>query len=247
VPDPEDPDPHPERSSQPTGEGERTTIELATVELLGALAYGQLRSFEVTARAVRHAPDSRRADALAQFAVREHAGYALLRDHLASLTDLPEAVMDRQKPHFDAYFDRVPVDDGWFAACTFFAFGLPIAADFGRDLAPALDNETALVVVGALSDRGPFERFAIDELRPQLEDEEARDRSRHLVADVLGRALTGFQGVMSDTDALKVLLDAAREPGETGEARVKRLAIEVMSGHRRRVVELGLEDLEDVR
>jgi hypothetical protein len=239
VPAHEDPDPRP-------AAGEPTSIELATVELLGALAYGQLRSFEVTARAIRHAPDARTADALAQFALREHAGYALLRDHLASLTDLAEGVMDRQKPHFDAYFDRAPVDD-WFGACTFFALGLPIAADFGRDLAPALDRETALVVVGALSDRGPFERFAIEQLRGQLVDDEARERARHLVADVLGRALTGFQGVMSDTDALKVLLDAAREPDETGEARVKRLAIEVMSGHRRRVVELGLEDLEDVQ
>jgi hypothetical protein len=226
---------------------EQTAMELATVELLGALAYGQLRSFEVTTRAIRHAPDAWAADALAEFALREHAGYAALRDHLANLTDLAEAVMDRQKPHFDAYFDRVPVDDDWFAACTFFAVGLPIAADFGRDLAPALDRETALVVVGALSDRGPFERFAIDQLRGMLVDDAARERARHLVADVLGRALTGFQGVMSDTDALKVLLDAAREPGETGEARVKRLAIEVMSGHRRRVIDLGLEDLEDVR
>jgi hypothetical protein len=235
---PEDPDQRPDDGP--------STVELATVELLGALAYGQLRSFEMTARAVRYAPDSRTADAVAQFALREHAGYALLRDHLGSLTDLAEAVMDRQKPHFDAYFDRVQVDD-WFEACTFFVVGLPIAADFGRDLAPALDHETALVVVGALSDRGPFERFAIEQLRVQLVDDDARERARHLVADVLGRALTGFQGVMSDTDALKVLLDAAREPGETGEARVKRLAIEVMTGHRRRVVELGLEDLEDVR
>jgi hypothetical protein len=235
----------PPRPDQPGPEP--TTVELATVELLGALAYGQLRSFEVTARAVRHAPDSRTADALAEFAVREHAGYALLRDHLARLTDLPEAVMDRQKPHFDAYFDRVPVDDDWFAACTFFALGLPIASDFGRELAPALDHGTALVVVGALSDRGPFERFATEQLQAQLLDDDARERARHLVADVLGRALTGFQGVIADTDALKVLLEAAREPGESGEARVKRLAIEVLSGHRRRVIAIGLEDLEDVR
>jgi hypothetical protein len=232
---------------RPARGAERTSLELATVELLGALAYGQLRSFEVATRAIRHAPDSRAADALADFALREHAGYALLRDHLARLTDLPAAVMDRQKPHFDAYFDRVPVDADWFSACAFFAVGLPIAADFGRELAPALDHEAALVVVGALSDRGPFEQFASEQLRARLVDAEACDRGRHLVADVLGRALTSFQGVIADTDALKVLLDAAREPGETGEARVKRLAIEVLARHRRRVIDLGLEDLEDVR
>ena len=219
-------------------------IELATVELLGALTYGQLRSFEITSRAIRHAPDARRADELADFAVREHAGYALLRDHLMERTDLGPAVMDRQKPHFDDYFDRVPMGD-WFEACTFFAVGLPLAADFGRELGPLLDERTGMAVVGALSDRAPFEHFAIEHLAVQLVDEEARDRARRLVADMVGRALTGFQGVITDTDALKVLLAAGGDDAESGEARVRRLALAVMEAHRRRIVELGLEGVDE--
>lgn len=219
-------------------------IELATVELLGALAYGQLRSFEMSSRAIRHAPDARLADEVAEFAVREHAAYLLLRDHLLERTDLGPAVMDRQKPHFDGYFDRVPVD-GWFEACAFFAVGLPLAADFGREIAPLLDERTGLVVVGALADRAPFEDFAIAHLREQLRDDEARERARRLVADMIGRALTGFQGVITDTDALRVLLEAGRDPDETGEARVRRLALAIMERHRRRMVDLGLEDLAD--
>ncbi|MFA9429374.1 ferritin-like fold-containing protein [Egicoccus sp. AB-alg2] len=220
-------------------------VELATVEVLGALAYGQLRSFQVTARAVGHAPDARTADELAELAVREHAGYVLLRDTLASHTDLPGAVMDRQKPHFDAYFDRVPMDD-WFSACAFFALGLPIAADFSRELAPSLDRETGMVLVASLADRGPFERFATAHLREQLVDDTACERARQLVANVLGRALQGFQGIVSDTDALKVILASGADDGETGETRVKRLAIGVMQGHHRRMIELGLEDLEEI-
>jgi hypothetical protein len=222
-------------------------LELATVEVLGALAYGQLRSFEATARALRHAPDAPTADTLAELAVREHAAYAALRDHLATRTDLATAVMDRQKPHFDAYFDHVPLDD-WFGACAFFAAGLPIAADFGRALAPTLEPETAVVVVGALADRAPFERFAMEQLRRLLDDDEdAHERVRHLVADVLGRALTAFQGVIGDTDALRVLLAAdAEEEGMSGEARVKQLAITVLEGHRRRMVALGLEDVDEL-
>ncbi len=219
-------------------------IELATVEVLGALTYGQLRSFECTGRAIRHAPDARRADQLAEFALREHAGYALLRDHLMEHTDLGPAVMDRQKPHFDAYFDRVPLGD-WFEACTFFAVGLPVAADFGRELGPLLDERTGMAVVGALADRAPFEQFAMDHLREQLTSDEARDRARGLVADMIGRALTGFQGVISDTDALKVLLASGGDEGESGETRVRRLALAVMEGHRRRIVDLGLEDLDE--
>jgi hypothetical protein len=220
-------------------------LELATVELLGALAYGQLRSFEAVARLIRLAPDARTADDLATLAVQEHGEYVALRDHLAELTELPTAVMDRQKPHFDAYFDRAPLDD-WFGASVFFALGVPLAADFMRAVAPALSGRTADVVTRVLSDRGEVERTAIAELKGQLDSDEARERARHLTADLLGRALTGFQGVVSDTDALKVLLAADRREGETGEQRVKRLAISVLEGHRRRAVELELEDLDDV-
>jgi hypothetical protein len=221
-------------------------VELATVEVLGALAYGQLRSFEAAARAIRHAPDAATADQLADLAASEHAGYAALRGHLVARTDLARAVMDRQKPHFDGYFDRVELDD-WFASQVFFAVGLSLAADFGRALAAALPAETAAVVVGALADRAPFERFAVEQLKHQLVDEAARERARHIAADALGRALTVFQGIIADTDALKVVLDhAAEEEGVSGETRVKRLAIAVLEGHRRRMVDLGLEALEEM-
>ena len=221
-------------------------LELATVELLGALAYGQLRSFEATARLIGIAPDARTADLAATVAVGEHAAYVALRDHLAARTELATAVMDRQKPHFDTYFDRAPLDD-WFGACVFFALGLPIARDFARAVAPALDDATAEVITSALARRGAFERGASEELAAHLADDEARERARSLTADFLGLALTSYQGVVSDTDALKVLLEADARDDESGEQRVKRLAIDVMAGHRRRSIELGLEDLEDVQ
>lgn len=221
-------------------------VDLATVELLGALAYGQLRSFEATARLIGLAPDSRAADAVADVASHEYAAYVRLRDHLAARTQLPSAVMDRQKPFFDAYFDRAPLDD-WFGASVFFALGLPIAADFARAIAPTLDDETAAVVTEALTGRSAFERGALEQLAIQLVDAGARERARSLTADLLGRALTSYQGVVSDTDALKVLLAADTSEDTNAEQRVKRLAIAVLSGHRRRAVELGLEDLDDVR
>lgn len=219
-------------------------VELATVEVIGALAYGQLRAFETAARAVRHAPDARAADRLAELAVREHTAYAHLRDHLVGRTDVGAGVLDRQKPHFDAYFDQVPIDD-WFSSCAFFAIGLPIAADFGRALAPTLAGPTAEVVLSALTDREPFETFAVEQLRPHLDDDDARERARRVAADVLGRALTAFQGVIADTDALKVLFAAqAEREGTAAETRVKQLALEVLEGHRRRIVALGLEEPE---
>lgn len=216
---------------------------LAMVELLGALTYGQLRAFEVAARALRHAPDARTADTLADFAVSEHEGYVLLREQLLRHTDLAAGVMDRQKPHFDAYFDQVPVDD-WFGACVFFAVGLPLAADFSREIAPMLDEDTAGAVVGALGDRQAFEEFARGQIQGQLGSADVRERARHIVGDLLGRALTAFQGVVTDTDALKVLLSLQDGDDQTGESRVKGLAINVLGAHRRRTVALGIDELE---
>jgi hypothetical protein len=216
---------------------------LATVELLGALTYGQLRAFEVTAAAIRVAPDARVADRLADFAVREHHAYTVLRDHLIDRTDLAAAVIDRQKPVFDSFFDAAPLDD-WRSACTFFAVGLPIAADFTREVAPTLAPDTAVVVVGALADRGPFESYALEQLQEMMGTEADREAVRHLVADVLGRALTGFQGAMADTDALQILLTRGTVDGEPPEALVRRVAVTVLEGHRRRMHALGIEDLD---
>lgn len=217
-------------------------IALATVELLGALTYGQLRAFQVTATAIRVAPDARAADRLADFAVREHRAYELLREHLRGRTDLPAAVMDRQKPVFDAYFDSVQMDT-WRSAAAFFALGLPLAADFIRQIAPTLAPDTALVVVGALADRGPFESFALQALLSELTDDEARAQARHLVADILGKALTGFQGAIANTDALQVLLRASGQDGE-GDDLVRATAMAVLEGHRRRMHTLGLEEVD---
>lgn len=219
-------------------------LELATIELLGALAYGQLRSFEATARTVRLAPDVQIADEVAAVALDEHRRYERLRDHLSTRTERPTLTMERQRPAFDEFFDRAPLDD-WFGACAFFALGLPIATDFARDIAPALDDAAAAVVTSSL-DKAGTDHVVANALAAQLTDDESRERARRLTGDMLGRALTSFQGAMAQTDALKVLLAADTRPEESGEQRVKRLALTVMDGHRRRAVALGLEDVDDV-
>jgi hypothetical protein len=166
--------------------------DLAVAELLGVLAYGQLRSFSAMSSAVRHAPDARSADRVATFARREHDAYEGLRGRLGELTDLPEAAMDRQKALFDAFFDRAPLED-WFGASVFFAFGIPLARDFARTVVPLLDARSAEVLVATLDAREEAEAAALALLRTQLGDAAARRRARGLVAALLGRARTALQ------------------------------------------------------
>jgi len=215
---------------------------LATVELLGVLAYGQLRSFGAMSSAVRFAPDARAADRIASFADREHDAYRALHDHLAALTDLPTAAMDRQKGLFDRFFERAPLDD-WFGAMVFFAFGIPLARDFMRTIVPMLDPASGDVVLRTLQDRAEVEDAAVALLRSELTGDAARERARGIVADLLGQALTSFQQAAGESDALSVLLGADDDEAST---EVRRLAMGLLTAHRGRIVELGLEDPEDL-
>jgi hypothetical protein len=214
--------------------------ELATIELLGVLAYGQLRSFGAMSSAVRFAPDARTADRIATFARGEHEAYQSLHDHLAGLTAQPTAAMDRQKGLFDAFFARAPLDD-WFGACVFFAFGIPLARDFMRTVVPMLEPRSGDVVLRTLQVRAEVEDAAIALLRAQLTADALRERARSIVADLLGQALTAFQQAAADSDALEVLL-GADDDGASVE--VRRLAMDLLAAHRGRLVALGLEDPE---
>lgn len=214
--------------------------ELATVELLGTLTYAQLRTFETTASAVRYAPNVRAADRIAEFSVREHGAYVLLRDRLRALTDLAESALDSHKRRVDAFFDTLPIS-GWRSACTYFAIGLPMAADFARAVAPVLEEETAEVVVSALADRGPFEAFAVEEVTAAIaQDAERREATRRLAAEITGSALTSFQAIVSDTDALLVLLE---EQGgrDVGRDVLRMTAVSLLERHRRRMATVGLD------
>jgi len=222
--------------------GTSDELRLATVELLGVLAYGQLRSFGAMSSAVRFAPDARSADRIASFARREHDAYEALTTHLAELTEHPTAAMDRQKGLFDDFFGRAPLDD-WFGACVFFAFGIPLARDFMRTVVPKLDATSGDVVLRTLQDRADVEAAAVALLRAQLTSDVWRERARGIVADLLGQALTAFQQAAGDSDALKVLL-GGEEDASSNE--VRGLAMELLSAHRGRLVELGLEGPEEL-
>ncbi len=213
---------------------------LATVELLGALTYAQMRAFDTTASAVRHAPEIRAAERVCGFAAREYEAYRSLRARLDELTDLPEAAMARQKARADAFFDGLPIDD-WWSACTFFAIGLPMAADFAVAIAPALDDDTADVVTYALADRDDFAEYAIDEVVHALEVQPQRvEDTRRLAAEITGGAFTAFQGAVTDTDALLVLLEALDEE----EDRVRTTAVSILDKHRRRMHAIGVDTPE---
>ncbi len=216
--------------------------QLATVELLGALTYGQLRGVEAVSRLIALAPEVEAAVAAVDDVERELTAYRRLHAHLRRRTDLDAAVMQRQRGVLDDYFDEAPTST-WFDACVFLAVGAPIAADFAHAVAGHLDAPDAEAVREAFEHRATVEASAVARLTGLLDDDAARARAARLTADVLGAALTNFQSAMAASDALTVLL--AQDATATTERRVKDLAIELLTAHRRRTVALGIEDVED--
>lgn len=217
---------------------------LATAELLGALTYGQMRAYVAATRVVPLAPTIREADQVMGFAARERERYQRLRARLDELTDLPAGVIERQRSSFDRYFDSLPLDT-WLGAVVFLAIGLPIAADFAKAVAPTLDEDTAEVVLDALALRTSMQAFAVETLQAKLDDVEVAGRARSLVADVVGTALSSFTSALGETDALEQLFAAHAEvTGTPPDDLVKRTALTVLEEHRRRMLALGLDDLE---
>lgn len=219
-------------------------LQLATAELLGALTYGQLRAYTTAVALVPLAPDLERTDRLLAFADRERERYRGMRARLEELTDLPRSVMDRQKHAFDRFFDHLAVDD-WLGGVAFLAVGLPLSADFARAVAVTVDQDTGAVLVEALAGRSNTEAYAREQLQVLLDAPEHHERVKKLVAEVIGLALTEFTSALGSTDALRVLFDQhAEEQDLTSEQVVKRLAMDVLESHRRRMHALGLDDLE---
>ncbi len=211
--------------------------QLAVVQLVGAFAYGQLRAWSAAASAVPLAPDVRTSEELATRTVRAHELWRDWRDHLDTLTDLPDAVLERQREAFDDFFGDLVAGD-WEQACTVLAFAWPIAHDFGALLVPHLDGATRDLVEQLSAGEDRVAEFALVQLRRAMVTDDDVDRIRARAAEVVGHALTSYQRVVADSNALDVLLSAS------GPDDVRRLAIDVWANHHRRLAALGIDDPE---
>ncbi len=210
---------------------------LAVAQLVGALAYGQLRAWVAAVAAVPLAPDVRTSEELARRTARAHELWRSWRDHLDTLTDLPEPVLEHQRQAFDDFFGDLATGT-WEEVCTDLAFAWPIAHDFAGMLAPHLEGSTRRLAEDLAAGDDRVAAFALAELRRGMHTDEDVERVRARSAEVVGRALTNYQRVVTDSDALEVLL-AGSDPAE-----VRRLAIDVMGNHHRRLAALGIDDPE---
>ena len=126
----------------------------AVVDLLGAIAYGEISAFERLAEDAKMAPALADKVALATMAAAEFGHVARLHERLTELGADPfdgdGAVHRRRSTKFHAH--TAPAD--WYEGLVKAYVGDGLAADFYREIAAYLDADTRDLIVASLEDAG---------------------------------------------------------------------------------------------
>jgi hypothetical protein len=204
----------------------------AVIDLLGALAYGELAAFE------RLAPTLSDKAELAAMATAEFHHFAQLRDRLSAVDAEPTAAMEPFATPLDD-FHRQTAPSDWLEGLVKAYVGDSIASDFYREVAARLDSDTRELVLSVLDDTG-HASFAVEKVRAAIEAEpRVGGRLALWARRLMGEALSQAQRVVADRDALSTMLVGGVADG-FDLAEVGRMFTRITEAHTKRMAALGL-------
>ncbi|SDQ71988.1 ferritin-like fold-containing protein [Quadrisphaera sp. DSM 44207] len=212
----------------------------AEVDLLAALAYGELTGFLHLAQDAAGAPTVPDRAALGALAVAEFEHYRLLRDGLQALGADPTAAMEPFAPAVDSYHERTAPSD-WLEGLVKAYVGQGIATDFYREVAALVGAPTRELVHRVLADAGDADPI-VDAVRQAIRDEpRVAGRLALWARRLVGEALSQAQRVAADREALSAVLVEGGE-GAPGADLVElgRMFNRITEAHVRRMQRLGL-------
>jgi hypothetical protein len=215
----------------------------AVVDLLGALAYGELTAFLRMAQDAELAPSLRDKAALAGLAVNEFGHYELLVARLKQIGAEPEEAMQPFVAPVDAFHERT-APSTWLEGLVKAYVGDGIAVDFYREVSEYVDASTRELVHRVLQDTGHTE-FVVSTVRAAIEaDPRVGGRLALWGRRLVGEALSQAQRVAADRDSLSAVLvgGAPGGPDVPGAdlAEIGRMFARLTEDHARRMARLGL-------
>src|SRR6478735_1018577 len=212
----------------------------AVVDLLGAIAYGEISAFERLAQDAGMAPALADKAELAKMAAVELGHFERLCDHMRSLGADPIAAMEPFVVAFDAFHLRTASSD-WLEGLVTAYVGDGLAADFYTEIAAFLDADTRTVIVESLRDSG-HSVFVVDRVRGAIaDDHRVAGRLALWGRRLMGEALTQAQRVAADRDALTALLTGGVDRPGMDLAAIGRLFTRLAENHTQRMESLGLD------
>lgn len=207
----------------------------AVVDLLAALAYGELTAFERLATDSRLAPTVADKTELARMATKEFSHHERLVRRLQEMGVDPEEAMAPFVEPLNAFHDSTAPSD-WLEGLIKAYVGDSLAADFYREISQLLDDDDAReLVLDVLADTG-HAGFAVDRVRAAIDAEPAiAGRLALWARRLVGEALTQTQRVAVQRDALSHLIGGAEDLAE-----VTRMLARITERHGERMRALGL-------
>ncbi|MBD0706912.1 MULTISPECIES: ferritin-like fold-containing protein [unclassified Streptomyces] len=210
----------------------------AVIDLLGALAYGELAAFERLAEDAKLAPTLADKAELAKMASAEFQHFERLRDRLAAVGVEPTGAMEPFAKALDD-FHRLTAPSDWLEGLVKAYVGDSIASDFYREVAVRLDSDTRDLVLAVLDDTG-HGNFAVEKVRAAIEaDPRVGGRLALWARRLMGEALSQAQRVVAERDALSTMLVGGVADG-FDLAEVGRMFSRITEAHTKRMAALGL-------
>lgn len=210
------------------------------VDLLGALAYGELVGFFTIVRDAEQAPAMSVSMRLADVAVSEYGQYLRLIARLEELGADPEATMAPFAESFDEWHRRTQPGN-WLEGLMKVYAGNALAADFYREISRFVDPQTKELVADVLG-RGAYIGFAARNLREAIEQDSAVGGRLALFGRrMMGEALSQAQRVATEREAITGLLVDLDGQGHGADlAELTRMFARITERHTRRMEALGL-------
>ncbi|MEU3600137.1 ferritin-like fold-containing protein [Streptomyces sp. NPDC006798] len=210
----------------------------AVVDLLGALAYGELAAFERLADDAKLAPTLGDKAELAKMASAEFHHFERLRDRLTAVDEDSTAAMEPFARALDDFHHQTAPSD-WLEGLVKAYVGDSIASDFYREVAVHLDSDTRALVLAVLDDTG-HGNFAVEKVRAAIEaDPRIAGRLALWARRLMGEALSQAQRVVAERDALSTMLVGGVADG-FDLAEVGKMFSRITKAHTKRMAALDL-------
>jgi tRNA-(MS[2]IO[6]A)-hydroxylase (MiaE)-like len=208
----------------------------AVCELLGLMACGELLAFERLAHDATLAPSMQDKAELARMAVAEFNHFVLLRARLADLGMDPGAAMAPFVDPLTEFHQRTAAGN-WLEGLVKAFVGDGLAADFYREIAAQLDEDTRTLVLSVLDDTG-HSSFAVDRVRAAIAaDPRVAGPLALWGRRLVGEALTQAQQVAAEREGLTALVLG----GGLDLAEIGRMFTRLTDAHSQRMAALGLQ------
>ena len=207
----------------------------ALVDLLAALAYGELCAFDRLADDARMAPTLVGRAEMSAMAAVELGHYQRLAERLEQLGASPQEAMLPFVPALETYHSLTEPST-WLEGVVKAYVGDGMAGDFYREVAEFVDPSTRELIHEVLTDAGRAE-FAVREVHAAVAEQPAvAGRLALWARRLVGEAISQTQHVLADRDALMMLL-----VGGTGDlSGMAGLIGRITDRHEERMSALGL-------